>query len=149
MKKVIVGIGVPGSGKSTILRELAEKNGYLYICPDDIRAEFTGNAGDQSKNREVWEEAYKRTADSLKEGNTVVFDATFTNPDQRKDFLSFSKKSGAEKIQGILVSIPLTLAQERNTQRERKVPSEVIESKHRSYRNFHPPLPRGLTLFLS
>jgi len=37
MKKVIMGIGIPGSGKTTILKEFADKNGYEYICPDDIR----------------------------------------------------------------------------------------------------------------
>lgn len=50
MSKVIVGIGLPGSGKTTALKPFADKNSYIYICPDDIRAELTGNPADQSKN---------------------------------------------------------------------------------------------------
>jgi dephospho-CoA kinase len=46
MAKIIIGIGVPGSGKTTALKPFAERNTYTYISPDDIRAELTGNAAD-------------------------------------------------------------------------------------------------------
>ncbi len=92
---------MPGSGKTTVLKRFADENEYTYICPDDIRQELTGSASDQSKNREVWVEAYKRTEEELLKGKSVVFDATFTNPEQRKDFLSFVRQKGAEKIQGV------------------------------------------------
>ena len=42
MKKLIMGIGIPGSEKTTVLKTFAEKYNYSYICPDDIRLELTG-----------------------------------------------------------------------------------------------------------
>jgi predicted kinase len=41
MSKLILGIGLPGSGKTTALKPFAEKNGYIYISPGDIREELS------------------------------------------------------------------------------------------------------------
>lgn len=143
MKKVIVGIGVPGSGKTTILSRLAREYSYTYICPDDIRKELTGSSSDQSMNREVWAEAYSRTANALKEGTSVVFDATFANGEQRKDFIKFVKESGAEKVQGIHAEIALELAKERNKNRERVVPEHAIHRMHESLQQQPPAIDDG------
>lgn len=53
MKKVIIGVGVPALGKTTVLKPFAEKGGYVYISSDKIRAVLTGDPADQSKNKEV------------------------------------------------------------------------------------------------
>lgn len=143
MIKVIVGIGMPGSGKTTVLKDFAEKNSYSYICPDDIRRELTGNSSDQSKNREVWEEARKKMAEKLRVGETVVFDATFVNPEQRKKFLSFARENGAEKIQGVYLDVGLKTAKMRNDNRERKVPEHVLERMDKSIRDFPPEIEDG------
>lgn len=143
MKKVIVGIGVPGSGKSTVLKEFASRYSYSYICPDDIRVELTGDAADQSKNKEVWAEAYERTRKELTSGHTVVFDATFTHPELRKSFLTFVKDQGAEKIEGIFVNTPFELARERNLTRERKVPDHALERMNEGLKSFPPDLSDG------
>lgn len=139
-----MGIGVPGSGKTTVLKEFANKYNYSYICPDDIRFEMTGNSADQSKNREVWDEAYNRLKQELQIGNTVVFDATFANQKQRRDFINFSKENGAEKVQGIFLDIPLELAKERNLNRERVVPEYALDRMHKSIQKFPPELEDGL-----
>lgn len=127
MKKVIVGVGIPGSGKTTVLKNLAARNGYEYICPDDIRLRMTGNAADQSKNKEVWAEAYSEVDLLLKEGKTIVFDASFTNKNDRRRFIDFARQCGAEKVQAVFADIPLEIAKERNANRERKVPEYAIE----------------------
>ena len=125
MNKIILAIGVPGSGKTTFVKEFAQKNDYIYICPDDIREELTGSAADQSKNREVWDEARKRLSEFLKNGKTVVFDAAFTYGEARKKFIAFAKEHGAQKVEGIFFNTPLDVIKERNQNRERK----VIESE--------------------
>ncbi len=144
MKKFIIGIGIPGSGKTTVLKSFAEKWGYVYICPDDIRAEMTGDPADQSKNKEVWEEAYKKTQEKLEKGDTIVFDATFANQEQRRKILAFARENGAEKIEGIFLDIPLESAKKRNEERERKVPEHVLEKMDESIRNFPPEIEDGL-----
>lgn len=138
MNKVIVGVGIPGSGKTTALKSFAERNGYAYVSPDDIRTEFTGNAIDQSKNAEVWNETYLRTMKELGEGHTIVVDATFTNSKQRADFLAFARKNGAEKIQGIFVDTPIEIAKERNSARDRVIPEYAIDRMAKNLYE-HPP----------
>lgn len=143
MSKVIIGVGIPGSGKTTALLKLAQEYSYTYICPDNIRQELTGNAADQSKNREVWEEAYQRTADALKKGESIVFDATFANEGQRKDFIKFTKDNGAEKVQGIYAEATLELAKERNRNRERIVPEHAIDRMYESFQQYPPTIEDG------
>lgn len=143
MRKLIIGIGIPGSGKTTILKNFAEKNNYAYICPDDIRQEISGDVYDRSKNKEVWIEAKKRAAKEFGIGNSVVFDATFANPKERKDFLSSARDNGAEKIEGVFVNIPVEIAKERNINRERNVPEPDIDRMNKNIQKFPPEISDG------
>jgi len=133
-----MGVGLPGSGKTTALKSFADKNSYVYICPDDIRTELTGNAGDQSKNREVWVEVHKRAADALEKGEDVVFDATFARDSERKNFITFAREHGATKIQGVVADVDFEIASERNKMRDRVVPEHAME-RMRSMLSETPP----------
>jgi predicted kinase len=139
MAKVIIGIGIPGSGKTTFLKSFANKNSYEYICPDDIRAELLGKAADQSRMREIWEEAYKRLKNALQGDKTVVFDATNAKEVDRKGLVSFSREIGAEKIQGVYAEVPLEVALERNNARDRVVPPFAME-RMRDFLHKAPPI---------
>jgi len=139
MLKVILGIGLPGSGKTTALKPFAEKNSYTYISPDDIRAEFLGDAADQSKMREIWEEAYKRTSKALHEGKTVVFDATFAKGHERRDFINFVRANGANKVQGVFAAVPIEVAGERNRLRDRVVPEHAM-ARMNEFLKADPPM---------
>jgi len=143
MKKLIIGIGIPGSGKTTILKNFAEKNNYAYVCPDDIRQEISGDVYDRSKNKEVWIEAKKRAAKEFNNGNVVVFDATFANSKERKEFLSSARDNGADKIEGIFVDIPIEIAKERNMNRERNVPELDIDRMNKNIQKFPPEIADG------
>jgi predicted kinase len=143
MQKVIMGIGIPGSGKTTVLKGFAEKFGYTYICPDDIRKELLGNAIDQSKNREVWSEAYKFVGDALQRGETVVFDATFVTEKIRAEFINFARERGAEKIQGVYLDAPLEVAKERNSGRERVIPEYAMDRMHNNLKKEPPKINEG------
>ena len=138
-----MGIGIPGSGKTTVLKKLADDYQYAYICPDDIRQELTGDIKDQSKNQEVWAEAYRRLEEFLGAGRTVVFDATFANDLARKNCLDLARQYGAGKIQGIYIDLPLEVAKERNASRERVVPEQVLERMHDSISSCPPSLLEG------
>ncbi|HHH12508.1 MAG TPA: hypothetical protein ENJ77_01375, partial [Candidatus Moranbacteria bacterium] len=74
----------------------------------------------------------------LREGNSVVVDATFANPDDRQRFIAHLRKSGAEKIQGVFFDTPPEIAKERNLSRERVVPEKVINFMQRSLRDSPP-----------
>ena len=144
-----MGIGMPGSGKTTALKPFAEKNSYLYLCPDDIRAELTGNPADQSKNREVWAEAHKRVAHALEHGKDVVFDATFTRDSERKNFIAFAREHGATKIQGIVADVSFEIASERNLARDRVVPEHAMERMQKMLLDAPPEISDGFdSLFI-
>jgi predicted kinase len=143
MIKAIIGIGIPGSGKSTILKRFAEKNNYIYICPDDIRFELTGDSADQTKNKEVWELAHKRAEEALGRNRSIVFDATFTVGPQRRDFIQKLKTWGANKISGIYLDTGLEIAKQRNNERERKVPEFVLDRMHIGLQDQSPDLTDG------
>lgn len=133
-----MGIGIPGSGKSTALRPFAERCGYLYVSSDSIREELFGEAADQSHNGEVWDEVHKRVAGALRGGNTVVVDATFVRDTERKQFIQFARAHGADKVQGVYANIPYEIASERNERRERTVPSHAMERMY-AILNKRPP----------
>lgn len=139
MARIIMGVGIPGSGKTTALKPFAEKNTYIYISPDDIRAELTGDASDQSKNKEVWQEAHRRVAESLGRGETVVFDATFAIDVERKSFIQFAREHGAEEVHGVFAAVPLEIAKERNKARDRIVPEYAIDMMHTMLKD-KPPI---------
>ena len=143
MKKIIMGVGIPGSGKTAVLKSFAQKNSYTYICPDEIRFALTGDSSDQTKNREVWDLAYSRTEEALKRGKSVVFDAVFAYESQRKDFIEFAKNNGAEKIQGVYIKTPLEIAKERNANRERQVPEQVVEKMNEVLESKAPNIEDG------
>lgn len=153
MAKLIMGIGIPGSGKTTALRKIVDEYGYDYICPDDLRTEMYHETEDwttpekmaiwKERNKEVWNEARKRLKDFLWQEHTVVFDATFTQLDARKEFLDFARESGAEKIQGIVLDAPPEVAKERNQKRGRHVRDVDIERMAGELKETKPRIEEG------
>lgn len=138
MSKLIISIGIPGSGKTTFLKKFATDNNAVYICPDDIRLEVTGDESNQEKNPEVWDIARNRLHELLMMRKDVVFDATFANHFYRESFISEARNVGELHVTGIYFDIPLQIAEYRNKNRKRIVPFEVLKKMHISINN-HPP----------
>lgn len=143
MSIAIMAIGIPGSGKTTVLKPLAERYGLAYINRDDLREEILGDARDQSQNRAVWEEANRRTAEALSTGKGVVLDATFLERWKREDMISFLHEAGASPIIGVIADVPLEVAKERNAARDRTVPEAVIDRMHGMLKAEPPSLDEG------
>ena len=61
----IMTVGVPGSGKSTYFKKMKDKENWVYISSDDIRAELFGSAQNQEHNQEVFQEMRKRSAEAI------------------------------------------------------------------------------------
>lgn len=120
-------VGIPGSGKSTGIVKLAEKTGAIIICPDDIRKVVSGNAADQTDNEKVWKIAFSRLHKSLEDGKSVIFDATSVYPKARKPLIKIGKKYDCEVV-AYVFPVTLRTAIERQKNRDRKVPDEVIKS---------------------
>src|SRR5262249_41513357 len=88
--------GSPGTGKSTLARALAERVGVQVISTDDVRRELresgtiTGDVGVQdaglySPNNvaTVYEVALRRARMCLGDGQSVILDGTWRDPQMR------------------------------------------------------------------
>ncbi len=142
MNKAIVGIGIPGAGKTTLLKTFALTHGYVYVSPDDIRKELTGNEINQTRNADVWEEVHERCREGLRNG-TIVLDSTMVNTEQRKSMLAFLREHGAEHIQGVYCDAPFSTALERNSDRERVIPGHAMARMKRLITEAPPETSEG------
>lgn len=134
MNKLYMMIGLPASGKSTIAKEISESEGAIIVSSDEIRKELLGDINDQSNNELVFKTVEERIIEGLKVGN-VIYDATNINYKKRMAFLQKLNRLEVEKI-AVLVVIPYEECLERNENRERTIPKEVIT---RMYHNFYVP----------
>lgn len=76
MGRLILFVGIPGSGKSSFAKTLD----HAIVCPDRIRKILTGDVSNQTRNKEVWELTHYFLEEALKNGTTVVLDATNVSP---------------------------------------------------------------------
>lgn len=135
--KVIVGIGVPGCGKTTYLKPLAKELSLKYINPDDIRQEITGNATNHSKELEVWNLVHSSLIEALKNRGAIV-DATYTKKKDRRKLIELCRQNGASEIIAYWFNLPLKTCIERNNSRKRAVPEIAIKKMHNRLK-MNPP----------
>lgn len=121
MALALVGIGIPGSGKTTYLKKLSEDHGFAYINKDSIREELLGDIKDQSQNRRIWIESNRRIEEALAHGTSVVIDSTHAESWKRKELVTFLRRSGAVRVIALYFDVPYEIAHERNQARNRVV----------------------------
>ena len=122
MSKLILPIGISGSGKSYIYNK--DYKDCVQVSPDLIREELTGDISNQTKNKEVFKLAFKRVDEYLNKGMDVFFDATNVNKSQRKNFTD--KYIGTD-VNVIYVVLPTDI--DLSWKRIRK---DISEKKNRS-----------------
>lgn len=90
--------GYPGSGKSTKAREIAGKTGAVVVCRDDLRKMLHDNYFTGVKEREDEVTIAERAAVSnfLKNGVSVVVDATHLEPSYLRKWAKMSAQYGAK-----------------------------------------------------
>ena len=137
MSKLIMMVGVPGSGKSTwIKNNKAETN--IVISRDAIRfAKLKDDEDYFAHESEVFNEFVWQIANGLAGDKTVIADATHLNKKSRALVLGKVAKL-ADEIEAVMIDVHLETAIKRNDQREgrAKVPRGVIR---RMYFQMEPP----------
>ena len=125
--KVIIMMGIPGSGKTTWIDEnLPYEEFPDVISPDDLRKRLSGDASDQSRNTEVFGMAHARLKWLLLHGHNAVWDATNITADARKQIRMICKEYKAT-TQLVIMGTPYEVCCERNAARERVVPIHAME----------------------
>lgn len=128
---IIIPVGIPGSGKST-LREEYKRNypGLCVISPDDIRMEMldferTGISFDQKIEDDVWKRSFDELDACIAAGRNIYFDATNLTINVRRLIIERVDKEIYTVI-AIYLDIDPDVAISRIKARKRKVPLERI-----------------------
>jgi aminoglycoside phosphotransferase family enzyme/predicted kinase len=89
--------GLPGAGKSTLAKALAEKIGAVYLSSDIIRRKMLSDRtySEHEKYR-VYGRMVEETEKILSTGKTVVCDATFYKKKTRGEMRGAAKRAGSD-----------------------------------------------------
>lgn len=142
MKRVMIHVmvGIPASGKSTIVKQMVEKfdnmDGvdYVVICPDTIRIEEFGEDFNPENEGKVWAIAKGRLKGAVDIGvDHIIFDATMVKPRDRKMFFKqhLAKSGNDIKVIAWVIDVPYEISLNQNIKRKneggRFVPEDVIK----------------------
>ncbi len=120
--RVVVLIGLPGSGKSTYLERL----GVAGLSSDAIRKLLADDETDQSIHYQVFETLRYLLRQRMMLGRDVTYiDATNLTPAERHPYVAIGRAYGCE-IEAVFFDVPLDVCLERNRNRQRAVSQEAL-----------------------
>lgn len=130
MQQFIMLIGIAGSGKSTIAKTYENENTKI-VSSDETRKILFGNENDQKHNKQVFAYMHNEIVKLINQGFSVIYDATNLNARRRCEFLDWLSENTSKDIVyntvAVYMKCPAPVAIERQTHRNRVMPSAVIE----------------------
>jgi predicted kinase len=162
MASVIILIGVPASGKSSLAEQMLRASNQTsdqnssslthgqtqLISPDRIRASLYGSAATQGDWAEIWSQVQQEFANAAKSQQSVIYDATNYKREYRKNIIDLAKENGFKPITGIWLDVPLWICLSRNDMRDRVVPEDVVVEMYRTLAYSPPTLSEGFDRLL-
>jgi len=121
--RIVVVIGLPGSGKSTYLQQ----RGLPTLSSDAIRKLLADDEADQTIHARVFSTLrnllYQRIA--IRRPVTYV-DATHLTPQERRPYIQMARLFNCT-VEALYFDVPLEVCKQRNRRRARVVPEEALE----------------------
>jgi predicted kinase len=130
--KIIITVGLPGSGKSTHLAHL----GVNAISSDEIRRLIADDPRDQSMNARIFAAIRYLVRQRIAAGRPETYvDATHLARWERLPYIRLAERQRCE-IEALFFDVPVELCIQRNQGRDRIVPDQAILDMAR---NLQPP----------
>lgn len=121
--RIVVAVGLPGSGKSTYFQRL----GAHPISSDAIRLQLADDETDQTIHGAVFATVRYLLRRRIQLQRPVThIDATNLTRRERKPFIKMAQAHGCE-IEAIWFDIPLEICKARNQARARNVPEHALD----------------------
>jgi predicted kinase len=121
--RLVVLVGLPGSGKSSYLDGL----GVAALSSDEIRRLLTDDATNQTVNDRVFETLRYLLRQRLSLNRPVTYiDATSLTPEERAPYIGIGASFDCE-VEALFFDVPLEVCMARNAQRHRVVPEEAMK----------------------
>lgn len=133
--------GLPGSGKTTFAKALADSLNAVHLNTDIIR-DSLGRRGkyDETSKSMIYAKMLKQTESYLHRGEDVVVDATFYKATLRKPYKKLAKKY-KKQLFWILVTATESVIKERMQQKRQY--SEADFSVYLTIKDIYEPLEEG------
>lgn len=130
-------VGLPSAGKSTIAKCIAEQEDAMVVSSDKVRERLYGSEKIQGNPATVFHHVHSDIYSVLREGKSVIMDATNLNSKRRIAFLRgiYQEFPDLETRCVLVLCNPAEL-EERDAARERHVGPEVI---YKMLHQFQPP----------
>jgi len=120
--RIVVLVGLPGSGKSTFLERL----GAAGLSSDSIRLLLADDATIQTIHDRVFQVLRYLLRQRLALGRPVTYiDATNLRPEERRPYIGIGRSYGC-RVDAVFFDVPLAVCRERNALRSRVVPDEAM-----------------------
>ena len=91
-------VGLPGSGKSTYVKNFIKDKEIEYLSSDSLRAVYGKSEEDQTVTPLVFGHIKRKVDEFLKDGKNVLVDATSVNRKERSDYIKTAKKYDAKVV---------------------------------------------------